>query len=347
MNEDTNLNCVDSYLQQLKDITRELLFRNDHPGKLLEAAKMLYDLFSEISGVMDNSENPADFHEIFLANGKAISPLEAARCILDFARTSKFLRGICAAITELKNRFPNEKIEILYGGCGPFATLAIPVATQFRADEIQFTLLDINERSLKSAERVFQAFGLENYVRDYIQTDAAAYVHGNPLHLIITETMQRALNKETQAAVTLNLAPQLRQDGIFIPEKVTVDACLCDLKSEFSFISADSPDSQSFESKRVRINLGHLIELTSETSKQFSGESNLKAVKIDVPKENDLQLILTTKIRIFDSIVLDEYESGLTCPFVLHDFKSAEDETHLEFVYSLKNVPGFKYRYID
>jgi len=343
-----------SYLCQLKRITDELLFQK-HPEKLHSAAIQLHALFSQITGLDDDSDHPADSTHTLLPTGKAISPKDAARCTLDFARTSKFLRGIHAALLEAQKRFPQGPIEILYAGCGPFAPLALPLATQFNADALKFTLLDIHARSLDSVRQLVRAFGLSAFVRDYIQADAATYVHEpcGSLHVMITETMQRALEQEPQVAVMLNLAPQLRQGGIAVPEKIAVAACLYDPDKEFSRalarFSESTASSDTLKSDRVRVNLGRVFEITLENSCALRAQTCLPMVTLDLPRKVDerLKLLLATTVTVFDSIVLDEYESGITYPVMLPNSDRIKGGDQIEFHYSLGNQPGLKYRWVQ
>jgi hypothetical protein len=329
------------YLLQLKRIAEKLLFLSN-PGELQEAATRLHSIFSDITGIDIDSDNSVSQSTI-LPNGRALSPKDAAGCILDFARTSKFLRGIYAALLQLHERFPGESLDILYAGCGPFATLAAPLATQFSADRVQFTLLDIHRRSLESAAQIFEACGLGDRVRDYIQVDAASYVHPSPPHMVITETMQRGLENEPQAAITFNLAPQLRQGGIFIPEKVTVDAYLHDPRTEFL------SSLGTLETRRVRVYLGRILELTAGSASALAAGDNPPAVTLAVPRkaEEHLGLMLLTTVNIFESVVLGEYASGITYPVILHDFTWMGRKDRIEFVYSLGSEPRFRHCWVS
>jgi hypothetical protein len=319
-----------SPLDQLRELTSTLLLSDNH-----QAVLKIYSLLSGISGV-----NVSDSVGTVLPFGEALSPINAARCASDAARTLKFFRGTYAALLDAQQRFTNGPIEILYAGCGPLATLVLPLATQFKADQIQITLIDIHARSLESAQNVIERLGLTDYIRDYIQSDAASYVHPRPLHMVITETMQKALSKEPQVAITVNLAPQLRRGGVFIPERVTVNAYLCDPHKEY--IVGTSAD---------RIKLGRVFELTAEKAIEVAGtnrnpEANLSAGAMALPKEISvrLKLMLATTITVFDTIVIGEYESGLTHPLWFQDFCGANGGDRIEFKYHFDSNPGFKWQ---
>ena len=348
----------DDYRLLLKQVADELLSDQEDNERLSAAATELYSLCSSVSGIDENSNHADDGDEIRLPSGKAISPRDAARCVLDYSRTSKFLRGIHAAILDARERFPDTVIDILYAGCGPFAPLAIPLTSRFSPAEIQFTLIDIHQRSLEAARSIFQIFGLSAFVRDYIQCDAASYKHDAPhvIHIILVEAMQAALEKEPQVAMTMNLAPQLCSGGIFIPERIVVDCYLGDLASEFTLLPVEGDAANSLARGRnsVRFSLGRVLELTAGNCFNLLAAggmdehcgASLSKITLEVPKdlEGKFNLMLLTTITVFDSIVLGEYESGLTCPGVLHDLGKISRGMRVELVYSLGDKPGFKYR---
>ena len=345
-------------LGEMRQITDKLL-SSDNPATLEQAALKLHRIFSSITGIDDGSADTRDSNAALLPNGAAIAPRDAARCVIDSARTSKFLRGIHAAITDVGERFPAGPIEILYAGCGPFATLVLPLTTRFRPDQIQLTLIDTHARALELVRGLFQALGLNDYVRDYIQTDATTYVHRGAAHLLVIEAMQTALSKEPQVGITLNLAPQLCKNGLLIPEKVTVDLCSYDPRLEYlppdTCLNEPVSSSTAHRANKNRMKLGRVFELTAAmafelgaTPGELSKLSCLPAAGFEIPAHLGAryELLLSTTITVYRSHVLGEYESGLTHPLPLFDFSRANRGDRLDFLYSLASKPGLEHRWI-
>jgi hypothetical protein len=350
---------ADGYSLWLKKIADELLSHQAEDNRLNAATAGLYSLCASITRIDEYSDHSGDSDGIRLPSGEAISPRDAARCLLDQSRTSKFLRGLYAAILEARERFPHAVIEILYAGCGPFAPLAVPLTTRFNSAEIKFTLLDVHKRSLDAARSIFQALGKSAFVRDYIQCDAASYQNDAPhvIHVVVVEAMQAALEREPQVAITMNLAPQLCPGGIFLPERITVDGYLCDLTKEFPSLPAGAVAADSLSgggSDRVRVNLGRVLELTAGSCRNLLASSNSdehgvtslvpKLLNVSKDVDGEFYLMLSTAITVFDSIALDDYESGLTCPRILYDVGKTHGGKVIEFEYHLGDKPGFKYR---
>lgn len=344
----------------LKEITDRLL-RTEYPAEQMRAAADMHALFSGITKVSDNSQNEEDRRETSSVGGTAISPRDAARCMFDYMRTINFLSGVRAAVIEAQRRFPAQTIHVLYAGCGPFAPLALPLTTEFTGDEVQFTLLDIHQRSLDAVRLIVEKLELSGFVRDYIRCDAASYQHpreADAPHIVVTETMQKALAKEPQVAITANLVPQLRAGGLLIPQQITLRACLADLSREMTLMDADADPETISVPNRSRIELSAVFELTAESSRQVGGWQKegdeddaalcSPPVTLHVPQFVDEinALMILTEITIFDSIMLEDYDCGLSYPTVLEDVGRINGGEQIEFRYATGRHPGLRYRLI-
>lgn len=201
--------------------TRLLLDPITSHGALYHAVHRLHDLFVGITGLHARNETGAVFRsETRLPCGRAISMKHAAHCLLEFQRTAVFLRGIYQALTTLEQRFPGQTLDIVYAGCGPYATLMTPLLPLLRHLPLRLTLIDIHPQALAMAASIQTAMGFP--APELCATDAATYRHpaGRTLHLVITETMRRALEGETQVAVTAHLVRQLHPNGVLVPEAI-------------------------------------------------------------------------------------------------------------------------------
>lgn len=63
------------------------------------AACALFEDLCALVGIDPLDPDPADEEQSPLPAGDAISPLDAARCVNDFARTRAFIRGVVQAVS--------------------------------------------------------------------------------------------------------------------------------------------------------------------------------------------------------------------------------------------------------
>jgi predicted GNAT superfamily acetyltransferase len=326
-------------MREFEDNVRILLAAHSYPGEQLEATHALREVFIDASGVDDQPGEPTT-----LESGLAISPGEAARRLVDFSRTLVFLRGIREAIEEARQWFGGERVRVLYAGCGPWAPLALPLCTEFLPDEVGFILVDVHGRSIEAVRRLVDALGLGDYILDTVQADATRLTLEEPVHVVVAETMQQALTKEPQLAVTAHLAGQLARGGVFIPEAVRVEATATDLEREF----VTAPDGAGPDgSGRLRREIGTLMELTADSAAALVAGAeggHLAPVRLPVPplpSTGVFHLMLRTHLTVYGDHRLDDYQSGLTYPKVCLDLGELRSGEVLEFRYRTGSSPGF------
>ena len=289
------------------------------------AAKALYDLYTELADPHGLEQQKEQRKSRLLGNGMAISPHLAGRCLLEGVRSARFLQAVERALEELRGRF--ETPRVLYAGCGPYAPLLLPIAARLPEGAVEITLLDIHPEGVASVKRLVEALKLDNHIAHIECRDAATYrvpMNEEP-HLVVSETMMRALTSEPQAAITLNLAAQMHPEGLFIPERITIGGALALSHIEFSPSGQPDPD---------RIPLGPLFELDRYTP--ADAETELSLPEGCHPEH---VLLYTTEIRLFGDIALREYETGLTTPMVYPLVGAPEPGRRLRFSYRYDHQP--------
>ncbi len=322
------------YRLTLRRPTNTLLRIDASYQQMFEAAEEMYRLL--LAAACMHPDDPKNRTDIYLPEGKAIAPAWAAMCIRDFYRTRQFLRALISAVQTMRSRTPDSPVHVLYAGTGPFATLALPLTTMFTPEELQFTLLEINPESVRMLQNVLDVFQADGYVRKIEQTDATTYQAEGPVHIVVTETMQQALQDEPQVAITRNLAPQLAPGGILIPQKVTISAGLFNIHNLQEINTSPS-------AYRLLCPVYELSAGSVETTAPFP------EVLVDVPESFEggfSQFCLFTEICLFDDIFLHTGDSGLTQPKLL--LKTRPDgkfnASKVGIRYAMDRKPGFRIR---
>ncbi|MDG2047289.1 MAG: hypothetical protein P8J79_08715 [Halioglobus sp.] len=344
----------------LNTISRTILDESSSPQALRDALDAFVLLCSEITNIRPDRSFDAWAEDSLLENGVAINPQAAAQCALDYERSVVFLRGIYAAINTLKLRFSDTPLEILYAGCGPFATLLLPLLGLFSPGEIKLYLMDFHQRSLDSVELLLADFGFCKYATRTIKADACSYTHPGKLHLVIAEVMQKSLEQEPQFAVTANLAPQLCSAGVFIPQFIDVSMYLSNLDQEKELLGqAQDIDSDALEKNARRYRLKTVCTLIPDQAagqmqraKSSSDELTfeLEPITVRLPKISDIgrfDAVLFTRICVFGRYWLKDYESQITLPLKCHELSPLAGGERYRVCYQLGTYPRFVFEHLN
>ena len=316
---------------ELATLSNSLLDGATGPELLTDTLERYRDLLLTASGLElgdDASLEPRN-----TGRGMAIGATWAALCIDDQLRTHRFVRGLERAVRERLAERPGP-VHVLYAGCGPFATLALPTMTRFSPEEVQFSLLEINEVSLVAVKRLLADLGLEAYVRDLVATDASTYVVPKPgaVDILLTETMQFSLMDEMQVPICLNLLPQLPVTTLLIPERIELR------------LGRMHDDGLEFLAE----DLGQLLTIDRASLRAYARteeSTDFPGVRLALPAAGGL-FAIRTRIQVYDDIELLDYESGLTNPEIVARFPDAEGTPEfIECVYQVEPSPYLRLAY--
>lgn len=331
----------------LKNITEVLISDETNYYELKIAINQLEALFHNSTGF--DSDDTTNREDIYTSKGKAIGSTWAAACTNELVRTKMFIKGVYEAITEQLSQ--KETIHILYAGSGPFATLVVPLTTMFSSKQLQITALEINTVSISYLKECIKNLKLEEYFHDIIECDASSYQlkEKGLFDIFLTETMLKALSKEPQVAITLNLLPQLNKDVILIPESIKVDAAIINWTKAQSYLLGNKVKSDS------RIIVKRIFDLNKTTAKNIienspteQGVFKFPVETIELPlkiEEGYDELILDTTINTYANNQLSGNSCSLTLPYRIKNVIKPGQK--IQFQYRISQIPKFEYTVLN
>lgn len=331
----------DRDLEALAAITREILRPECDLGDLIAQAQALRDLFERRAHFHIDPARDIAAGESRLSSGLAISPTLAAMCARELFRTLAFIRGLAHAVTDATQ--PERPVRVLYAGCGPYALLAVPLMAVFSREQVTFTLMDIHQECLDSAHRLIESLGLSRHLAGSVCADAARYriPTDHMPDVIVSETMAVCLRNEPQVSIARNLLAQAPLARM-VPQSVSVEVALLNGAKEFVLLPSDH-EGDIPQAERDRVHLGTVFQLDAAAIRSWEGlcGERLPAgeVTLPFPLESRYHPHMLTRIAVYGTNLLRDYDCSLTVPQRLHakpDFTGGET---IRFHYQIGSCP--------
>ena len=303
------------------------------PVKLYRLCDELYQQLSALVRLDPDSDSQRSNKA--LHSGTAIGTTWAAMCIKDLVRPKKFVDGVYQAVKQKLDTSPGLPLHIVYAGTGPFATLALPLFFSFSDKEIQFSMIEVNEESFTAMKETVRLLDASGYIRRYIQDDAAFLkMPGEKTDILICETIQRALKKEPQVSILLNLVPQLDDEFTLIPEEIRLDAAISNPQMRMRMKQGLAVEDHFKKLKNILI--------LNKNGIRDAYKNGFREVELNVSAsllEQYPELQIHSHIRVFGDIEIRHDESAITLP---EPIKRSGKKGNLSgiFKYRLNEEPG-------
>ncbi|MFD2562087.1 phytanoyl-CoA dioxygenase [Aquimarina rubra] len=321
-------------IPDIKILSTKLLKENISYEERITIINQIHGYFNEITSISGYDMEFKHLAAVPTASGMALSLNHAAQCLLDYKRTSKFLRGIVKAIKDIQKVKPNETVNIFYAGCGPYAPFITLVAPLFDELEVQFSILEINKESLDFAKKLITELGLSNYIKDYYRADAVTFSIPDPntFHILYSETLDALLFRESYVPILANMLPQLSSNIQVIPNNVLL---------KVDIISNNAKNEQGDIITQTIFNTREAID-TIET--KLPQEFLPTDISLQSNKSND-RIIIDTEVHIYEHLKLTRGESSLTIPYEI-TLETPLLHKKISFIYQLKPQVGLKYEFL-
>lgn len=332
------------YKQELTLIVKSIIASNTNEEHINWAKKL--------SAFYQNAlkDKQSDDNEIVVQGGIALSSSGAADCVDDYLRTVNFIKGIYKALNSLVVLFPDRNINILYAGCGPYATLILPLLPLFKKERINAVLIDINASSIESVQKIISIIGFEDYNLELIEADATTYIipKNFEIDLAISETMHYALTREPQVAISRNIIRQLPQHAIFIPQEIKIDLAYTFFDYE-PFLKMDINGIKGYKNMQPYIYNVFVDRLLTINKEHFVGNFLVSKIETDyytlpINFSNHPDICLFTEIKIFEDIEIKTAESYITNPYCLVSMYGISNYTEIQFTYDYGEIPKWTYK---
>ncbi|WP_020571911.1 SAM-dependent methyltransferase [Neolewinella persica] len=322
-------------MQQLRQIA-DVYLADELDYHELKSATLVFKRYLQELTTLDLGNNVYR-KDIHLTAGLAVATEWAVRCVDDLERTKRFIKGTAEAVREVLRR-RHGPVQLLYAGTGPYATLVLPLLSVFNPQQLQLTLVEINDQSYRSILHIFAQPAFAPYLREIMQADASTLKLTEPevYDILLSETMQNTLKREPQVAITVNLLQQLRSDALLVPQSIVVELAAMDIRYR-AMIGVQEPIALGALMESSRQGLAEQISLN--TAELTFPEVSLKIS--DEALESKYSLALTTEIHVFGTQYLRFNKSGLTIPDLI---LSPDDRTNKDLTfrarYELRPEPG-------
>lgn len=297
-------------IEPIKSLSSSLLAAAENPAAAEKVIREIYAYFAKVTAITGEDNKIEYLAAVPAAKGRALGLNHAAQCLLDFKRTTKFLKGMVAAIRDKQKEKPGQPVRVFYAGCGPYAPFLTLIAPFFSPGELQFSILEINEHSLRSAVKLIRDLNLGSYLVHEYLADAVTFTvpDAGTYDLVFSETLDALLYRECYVPILMNLLPQFNANLILLPENVQV---LAKLQRP---ANTPLPDED----------LGVIIDVRKAVADQNGSRSipaKLPAVRVDFDRftmTDYHSLLLETSVHVYKDIWLKTQESSLTLPLQMN-----------------------------